>query len=140
MLFPHNLKDSVTIFQKCFLIHRFICNCNICYIGCISKWVEIRMNQHILLRIQTHISDYTVATSSRNSTSAIASHLLDYPVCTCAYSPTMFPILEISTNELSLSILEALLIMKHKRELYIQKQFYTPPTIRRKHYYLCQLF
>ena len=38
----------------------------------------------------------------------------------------MFTILETSTNELQLSILEALLIKKYKLELCIQKQSYTP--------------
>ena len=42
-----------------------------------------------------------------------------------ANNPTMFFILETSSNELQLSILEAFLITQYQPELSTQKQFYT---------------
>ena len=63
--------------------------------------------------------------SNQNSSSTIAHHILNNPVCTAVYKSMIFTLL-INLNEFQLSILEALLITRHKPELCIQKQFYTP--------------
>ena len=117
-------KDSVTALHKSPLIYQFICKCDVCHIGLTSQRSAIRINKHIPSSIRTHTSNYTAA-SSQNSTSAIGRHLLANQACACVYSPTIFTILDISTNELQLSIPEALLIKKYKPELCIQKQFYS---------------
>ena len=41
MLFPLNLKDNVTAFQKSSLIYKFSCKCNVCYIGHMTQRVQI---------------------------------------------------------------------------------------------------
>ena len=46
-----NLKNSVTTFQKSYLIYWFTCKWGVCYIGCTSQRIEIRINQHIPLSI-----------------------------------------------------------------------------------------
>ena len=83
------------------------------------------MNHHIPSNICTNTLDYTTMSSNQNSSSAIGCHLLDNLACIATCNLTMFTILEISNNELHLSILEALLITKHQLALCIQKQFYT---------------
>ena len=47
MLFPLNLNDSVPIFQKRFLIYKFICKCDISYIRRTTQRLDIRIRQHI---------------------------------------------------------------------------------------------
>ena len=88
--------------------------------------LDIRMNQQIPLNICTNIFDYTTASSNQTLSSALARHLLDNLVCAATYSPTMFTMLERSTNELHLSIIENLLITKYQQVLCNQKQFYVP--------------
>ena len=119
------ISKTVWLFHKSSLIYKFLCKCSVCYIGHTTQRLDIQMNQHILSNIHTNTSNYTAALKNQNSSSAIAYHLLDDPGCAATYKPTMFTILEKSIK-LQLSILEALLIMKHKPELCIQKQFYTP--------------
>ena len=125
MLFPPNLKDSVIALQKSFLIYRFTCKCDVCYIGHTSQCLEIRINQHIPSNIWTHIplniQTHTAMPSSYNSTSAISRHLLASQTCACVYSPTMFTIKGTSTNELHLSILEALFIKRNTKRNCVSK-------------------
>ena len=83
--------------------------------------LEIRINQHIPSSIQTHTSDCTTTPNTYNSTSAISGHRLANQTSACVFSSTMFTILETSTNELQLSILEALLILKNTNRNYISK-------------------
>ena len=112
--------------EKFLFIYWFTCKCDVCYIGRTSQCLEIRINQHIPSNIWIYTCDYTMIPSSCNSTSAIGCHLLANQTCTCVYSPTMFTILETSTNGLQISILETLFIKNSKPELCIQKQTYTP--------------
>ena len=56
---------------------------------------------------------------------AISCHKLDNLACTAGYNPTMFSILESSSNELHFSILETFLVTSFQPELCIRKQFYT---------------
>ena len=104
MLFPSNLTDSVTI-------------------GYINQRLDIRMNQYILTNICTNTLDYTIGLSNQNL-SAITCKIMDNPACATMYNPTLFTILEASSNKLHLSILGTHLITKYQLALYIQKQFY----------------
>ena len=114
----------MTALQKTSLIYRFTCKRYVCYFGHVNQRLEIRINQHILSNIRTYTFDYT-RPSSYHSTSAISCCLLVNQTRACVNSPTMLTLLKTSTNELLLSILEALLIKKYKPELCIQKQSYT---------------
>ena len=125
VLFPQSQKQWA-VFQKSSLNYKFSCKCDVCYIVCTTQRLDIRMNQHIPLNIHTNISNYTAEQSNQNSSSTIVHYLLGNLACAAAYRPTMFTILRTSSDELQLSILEALLIMKHKPKLYIPKQFYAP--------------
>ena len=71
VLFLPNLKDSVTSLQRSYLIYRFTCKCDVCYINRTNQCLEISIKQQNPSRIRTHISDYTTSPSSYNSTSAI---------------------------------------------------------------------
>ena len=102
VLFPPNLKDSVTIHQKSFLIFKFLCKYVVCYISLTTQRLEVRMNQHIPSTICTNKLDCSALSSNQNSSSIIAQHLLDNPVCAAAYNPAMFIILENLTSYIHL--------------------------------------
>ena len=74
------------------------------------------------MSIQTHTSNYTTMLSGHNSSSAIGRYLLTNQICTCICSLT---VLETSTNELQISILEVLLIKNTNRNYVSKKQSYT---------------
>ena len=121
MCCSHLISKTVwQFFKKVLFIYKFLCQCYVCYIGHTTQRLDIRMNQHILSNIHTNTLDYTTASSNQNWSSTIAHHLLDDP-----FYSTMFTILEISSNEFCLSILESLLITKYQPTLCIQKRFYT---------------
>ena len=40
VLFPSNLKGNVSIFQNSFLIYKFLCKCDVCYIGRMMQKLE----------------------------------------------------------------------------------------------------
>ena len=61
--------------------------------------------------------------SSQNSSFAIVCHILDNLDYVAVYKLTKFTIIANSNNEFQLSILEALLITRHKPDLCLQKQF-----------------
>ena len=124
-LFPPNLKNSMTIFQKNIFINKFSCKCDACYIGRTSQRLDIRMNLHIPCHIFTATLNYSAMSSNQNPPSAIARHLLDNLASSTAYNPIMFSIIVSSSNELHLSILDGFLFTKYQPELYIQKHFYT---------------
>ena len=124
-LFPPNLKDSVTPHEKGYLIYKFKCKCDVCYIGRTTQRLEVRINQHIPSYIRNNNFDHSSPPSNSYSPSTIGRHLLDNPDCAAAYKPEMFSILTSSSNELQLAILEALLINRFRPALCIQKQFYT---------------
>ena len=111
-------------YKKSFLIHKFPYKCDICYIGCTTQRLELRIDQHIPSTIHTNNLDCSVVLSDQNSSSAIAQHQLDNPACAAAYNPKMFTILEFSSNKLHLSILKALLISEFQPVSCKQKKFY----------------
>ena len=94
------ILKTVTIFQKTFLIYKFTCKCDVCYIGRITQRLDIRMNQYISSHIRGNTLNYSAVSSNQNPPSAIARHILDNPACAAAYNPTIFSILESSSNEL----------------------------------------
>ena len=115
-LLPPNLKKSMICFPKSFLIYKFLCRFDVCYSGCTTQVLDMRINRHIPSHISTNTVNYSGVLSHQNPPSAIARHSLDSPVCAAIYNPTY---------ELHLSILEAYLILKHQLEQSTQKQFNT---------------
>ena len=89
----------MTALLKSSLVYRFTCKCDIYYIGRTNQSLEIRINQHIPLSIRTENSDCPTTPNSYNSTPAIGCHLLVNQTSACVRSPTMFTVLETSTNE-----------------------------------------
>ena len=65
-----------------------------------------------------------IGTISFGLVSSEMQHLLDNPACATKYNPKMFTILETSDNELHLSVLKALNIIKYHPSLCKWKQFY----------------
>ena len=124
VLFPPNLKDSVTIFLKSFLIYKFLFRYNFCYISHTTQRLDIKINQHIPPHIRTNTWNHSIVLSHQNPPSTIACHLQENLVCATVYNPTMFFILDSSSTELHLSILEVFLITKFQPKLGIQKEFY----------------
>ena len=53
-------------------------------------------------------------------------YLLNNLDCAAAFKPSIVTILANSNNEFQLSMMEVLLITRHKPDLCIKKQFYTP--------------
>ena len=111
VLFPSYQYDN---FFKNFIIYKFSCKCDACYIGCTTQRLDIRMNQRTPFYIRTNTLNYSAVSRNQNPPSAIARHLLDNPASTAAYNPTMFSILESSSNEIHLSILKAFFISKYQ--------------------------
>ena len=110
------------IHQKSFLIYKYVCKCNVGYIGCMTQQLDIRINQHIPSHICNNTLTQSIVPGKQCPPSAIAQHVLASHSCTCGYNQAMFLILE-SSNEFHLSILKALLINKFKPELCKQNYF-----------------
>ena len=130
---------SVTIFQKSSLIYKYLYKCDVCYIGCTTQRLDIRMNQQIPSNTSTNTLDYTTASSNQNSFFAIARHLMDNLAVAAAYNSTMFIILEKISKELHLSILEALFITKYQptRNAYALKALFKFSTYHKIFIYMC---
>ena len=118
VLFPPNFRDNVTVFQKRSHICKFSYKCDVCYIGHTLQRLDIQINQYTPSNICTNTLGYTASPSNQNSSSTIAHHLLDNPICVAGNKPRMFTTLVNSNNKFLLSMLKALLIIS---ELCIQK-------------------
>ena len=68
------ISKTETVFQKSSLISKFLCKCNVCYIGHTSQRLDIQTNQNIPSKIHTNNSSHTTAPSNQNLSSAIAHH------------------------------------------------------------------
>ena len=119
-LFSPNLKDSVSMHLKSFLIYEFHSKCNICYISHTIQRLENRIKHVIHSNGLTRWMNFDI----QNLFSSITQHLLDSSLCADTSNLNMFTILKVSNNELQLSVVEALLITKHQPVLCEQKEFY----------------
>ena len=121
-MFHPNLKDGVISFQN---IHSFTGS----YANTMFDILSVIWNKNQPAYFFKYPNAYFrmhCSAEQSKSTSTTGRHLLANQACAYEYNPSMFIILEISTNELQLYIMKTLLITKHKPVPCIQKQFYTP--------------
>ena len=112
VVFPLNIKDGVTFHYKSFLIYQF--KCDTCYIGHTTQRFENRIKQYVPSTIRFQNQTLLASLTSQNSDSTINQYVLAH----LNYSKiNMFSILDCSSTNFQLAILEALYITSLKSSL-----------------------
>ena len=123
VLFLHNLKDSVSLHHRSFLIYKFHWKCNICYIGHATQRLENRIKLLVFPAIRSNSLTHSTDSCHQNA-SSISQHLSANEPYANTFNLNMFTILEVSNNELQLSVLEGFYITQYLPTLCKQKDFY----------------
>ena len=123
-----SLKDPDPPLLRSHVIYRFLCDCGDSYIG--------RTERALMVRIKEHVPRWLQLGSSRNSSSsslssAVCRHAVDCDKFLGTRFSSYFSVLALSSHSLSLKILEAVFIPKHKPPLCVQKdRLFTLKTFR----------
>ena len=113
MFFLPNLKDSVSLHHKSFLIYKFQYKHDVCYIGHTTQIFEDSIKQHVPLTIWSHSLTSPTRSHNQNALSTTIQHLLANPWGISAYNISMFSIQDTAgTNQhwkcwLELDLMEA---------------------------------
>ena len=112
LLLPPNLKDSMTILQKSFLICKLLYKCLLYRL----HDAGVR-HQNISTHPFSYSHQYLDLLYSIKQSNSTLRNLLDNPTCAVTYNLFIYSILESCSNELHLSILLVLLIARFEPEL-----------------------
>ena len=85
VLFHPKLKDVPSNFQKCFLIYKFVCKCDVNNIGHTTQRLDIMIHQQIPSHICNNTPIHSIVLGNL-SPSAGLWHQLDNTSCACAYN------------------------------------------------------
>ena len=106
-------QDVHTIFQQSNLIYKFLCHCNVTYIGCTSLCFEVRVKQDV----PRDICNHTTSGHSKLLDSAFCEHLNVLNSCVVNYSDECFVVLDRAWTKLQLIVLEAIYILFNRPSL-----------------------
>jgi len=120
-IFPSFKKDVLPITNANSVIYKYNCSCDENYIGRTTQRLDVRMRQHVPLKLQNAILTRTSGLSAVES--AIGQHLIENSECARGFGIDRFEILHKASTLFQLKVLEALSINIRKPSLCTQRDF-----------------
>ena len=107
LAFNSTNKHKLPIFKQSNLIYKFVCRCNLTYIGMTCQRLEVRVRQHIPRSL---LSGRLTSGHSQAIDSAIGEHLLTINSCRTSYEDDCFSVLHRARDKSHLKFLEVIYI------------------------------